>query len=247
MNDSVRRIFIAGAEPVTIESVAFPVLERLQLRLDNAVLRPNPPRPPSLSSERAPALQVRELRVAGSRVSLGPAIAGLRLQAREVRLEQARDDKDEITLTVRSAEAGEVEITADKSDLEKAVAAAAGHEAGKQGVTIEDVKLDVRERGPRSASVEIQIKARKLFFTTVIRITADLDLDEQLNATISGLRCKGDGAIGALACGFLTPHLEKIDGRSFALLALPLGEVKLRDVRLAAAADTITVQADFGA
>ena len=79
-----------------------------------------------------------------------------------------------------------------------------------------------------------------------MHIAADLDLDQQLNAVISGLTCKGDGAIGALACGVLSPHLQKLNGRSFPLLALPLGEIRLRDVQLSAAG-AIRVTAQFGA
>ncbi|MDQ6655945.1 MAG: hypothetical protein M3Y80_09050, partial [Verrucomicrobiota bacterium] len=67
-----------------------------------------------------------------------------------------------------------------------------------------------------------------------------------LNASLSGLTCNGEGAIGSLACGVLQPHLEKVDGRTFPLMALPLGDVRLRDVRLAAGAN-LSVTAEFGA
>jgi hypothetical protein len=108
------------------------------------------------------------------------------------------------------------------------------------------VQLSVRPRGARSIDAEVQLRAKKLFFSTTIRIAAKLDLDEELNAKVSGLSCNGEGAIGSLACGVLEPHLQKIDGRSFPLMALPLGEVRLRDVRIAAK-DRVTVTAEFGA
>ncbi len=92
----------------------------------------------------------------------------------------------------------------------------------------------------------MKLRAKKLFFTTTVTISAKLDLDEQLNATVSGLACNGEGAIGSVACGVLQPHLQKVNGQSFALMALPLGEVRLRDVRLAAG-DTLSVTAEFGA
>ena len=55
----------------------------------------------------------------------------------------------------------------------------------------------------------------------------------------------GAGWLGSLACGVLEPHLAKLNGRSFPLMALPLGEVRLRDVRLAAS-DKLSVTAEFG-
>ncbi|MEO5720454.1 MAG: hypothetical protein ABIR71_03160 [Chthoniobacterales bacterium] len=246
MNESVQRVFSTSGDPVTIASESYPALQVLRVQLDDARLRPDAPRPPVVTGERSPALEVQELRLEGSRLSLGPAMADLRLQAREVRLEQVRDSENNIILMLQSAAAGEVEITADKSELENAIAAIASAEGGRQGVTIEGVNLVLRERGPRSLSGEVQLKAKKLFFTTTIRIAGDLDLDDELNATITGLVCKGDGAIGTLACGVLAPHLQKLDGRTFSLLALPLGDIRLRDVRLAAG-DKITVQAEFGA
>lgn len=246
LSESLQRIFITKTEPVTIESDAYPALQSLRISLDHAELRPSPPRPPAISGEREPALQVAELALQGSSLSLGPATADLHLAARDVRLDQARDVKNEIVLVLRSAAAGQVAIAADKAELEKAIAAVATLEAGRQGVSIEGVRLKLQERGPRSMSGEVEIKARKLFFTTVIRIAAQVDLDDELKATLSGLTCQGDGAIGTLACSVLAPHLQKLDGRSFSLMALPLGDIRLRDVRLAAG-DKITVHAEFGA
>jgi hypothetical protein len=78
-----------------------------------------------------------------------------------------------------------------------------------------------------------------------MKITGQLDLDEELNARVSGLDCIGDGAIASIACGVLKPHLQKIDGRVFPLMSLPLGEVRLRDVQLAVG-DKLSVTAKFG-
>jgi hypothetical protein len=147
---------------------------------------------------------------------------------------------------LKTATDGEVEVSAEQQAIETAIATVATHEAGKHGVVIDQVQLAVRPRGERGIDAEVQLRAKKLFFATTIKITAKLDLDEQLNATVSGLACHGDGAIGAMACGFLQPHLEKIDGRSFSLMALPLGEIRLRDVRIATG-PTLAVTAEFGA
>ena len=84
-----------------------------------------------------------------------------------------------------------------------------------------------------------------MFLSTSLRITGQVDLDEELNARISGLDCTGEGAMGGIACGVLKPHLEKIDGRQFSLMSLPLGEVRLRDVQIAAG-DKLSITAEFG-
>jgi hypothetical protein len=90
------------------------------------------------------------------------------------------------------------------------------------------------------------LRAKKLFLSTSLRITGQLDLDEELNARISGLDCTGDGAIASVACGVLKPHLQKLERREFPLMSLPMGEVRLRDVRIAVG-DKLSITADFGA
>jgi hypothetical protein len=246
LNDSVKKAFSGAANPVTIRGDAYPKITEIRISLDGAELRTNAPRPPLVPGKGAAAIQVEELHINGNEMLIGPAIANLRLGARDVRLNKAADNKGEFVLLLKSAADGEVEITTDKRDLENAIAAVAKAEAAKHGVAIDQVQLTVRPRGSRSLDAEVQLRGKKLFFTTIIRIAAKLDLDEELNATVSGLACNGDGAIGSMACGFLDPHLQKINGRSFPLMALPLGEVRLRDVRIAAA-DKISVTAEFGA
>jgi hypothetical protein len=79
----------------------------------------------------------------------------------------------------------------------------------------------------------------------LLRVTGQLDLDDQLNLKVSDVKCAGDGGIAALACGILQPYLKKIDGRKFPLMSLALGEIRLRDVRLAVN-DDVSITAEFG-
>jgi hypothetical protein len=245
MNASLREVFSVERDPVTVSAISLPKVERIAINLDRAQLRPNPPTPPAVQGESTAGLELQSLTMDAADLSLGPVTADLHLTASDVRLDQALDSNAEIVLLLRSAADGAIEISTNKSALEEAIAAVAKLEAGKQGVTVEEATLSIRERGPRSISAEVQIKARKLFFATVVRIGANLDINEELEATVSGLSCNGDGAIGSLACGVLSPHLQKLEGRTFPLMALPLGEIRLRDVRLSAG-EKITVRAEFG-
>jgi hypothetical protein len=246
LNDSIQRVFSVARSPVSVTAKKFPDLKEIHITLDGAELRGTPPPPPSPKGTGELAYTVGELALNASALSLGPAAVDLRLSAHDVHLHQAPDAAGEIILLLQRAAEGEIEISAPAHAIERGIAALAKHEAGKHGVTIDDVKLSVQQRGERSVDAQVQLRARKLFFSTVIRIAAKLDLDDELNATVSGLNCAGEGAIGSMACGFLKPHLEALDGRVFPLMALPLGEIRLRDVRLAAA-DHLTVTAEFGA
>jgi hypothetical protein len=245
LHQGLERLFSGLREPVAVADKSYPNLASITIKLDRAQLRPDPPPPPSVSGKASPAFIVDRLQLSGADISAGPAALSLRLDARAVELQQGRDANRNVVLLVHRAEDGEVEVSAEKREIENAIAAVATREAGKHGVAIDQVQLSLNVRGERSVDAEVRLRARKLFFSTVVRIGAKLDLDEQLNARLSGLACTGEGAIGALACGGLQPHLQKLDGRSISLMALPLGEVRLRDVRLSAG-DKITVRAQFG-
>ena len=138
-----------------------------------------------------------------------------------------------------------MEVSISLSDLENAVHAGARAAGAHQGVNVEDVKIDLRSRGDRALDATVSVRAKKLFLSATVRIKGSLTIDDRLRAQLSGLTCVGEGPLGSVACGFLNPYLQRFAGREFSLLALPLGEVQLRDVRLAAGKD-LQVTARFG-
>jgi len=245
LNQSLRHVFEVKTDPVTLRDAFYPHLAELNVSLDGAQLHGSPPPMPSISSEVTPALEIDLLNINASALSVGPAAIDLLLSAHTVQLGQGRDSKDEIVLSIKNAVEGRIEISASPSDLEALIAEVAKSEASKHGVKIDGVQLILRSKSSRSLAAEVRLRAKKLFLNASIRITGQLDLDEELNARISGLDCSGDGAIAAVACGVLKPHLQKIDGREFSLMSLPLGEIRLRDVRLAVG-DKLSVTAEFG-
>ena len=245
LNDSLRSLFTLASEPVAIVDLAYPHLAALELSLDGAALRGRPPAPPSLATPPAPALTVDSFSTAGRGMSVGPAAIDFSLTATGVELHQAKDSAGQIVLVLHGAAAGRVEASVSRADLEALIAEVAKAEAGKQGVSVDSVQLSLRSQSPRSLAAEVRLRAKKLFLSASLRITGQLDLDGELNARLSGLDCVGDGAIAAVACGVLKPHLEKLNGREFPLMSLPLGEARLRDVRLAVG-EKLSVNAEFG-
>ena len=245
LNESLRELFLIKTDPATIRAASYPHLEELRVSLDGAQLRGPPGSIPSVSGKTTPALEVDSLTINAAALSAGPATIDLSLSARSVTLHQGSDSAGNIVLLLHLAAEGDIAISASPSDLEALIAEVAKAEAGKHGVSIDGVQLSLRSNTSRSLAAEVRLRAKKLFLSASIRITGQLDLDEQLDARISRLDCTGDGAIASLACGVLKPHLQKIDGRSFPLMSLPLGEVRLHDVQLAVG-DKLSVTAAFG-
>jgi hypothetical protein len=245
LNESLRDLFQLPNDPVTIREISYPHLASLAVALDGAQLRGQPPPAPSPTGESNPALMVDCFAAKGSHISVGPAAVDFALEAKDVHLHRATDSRGDVVLMLHSAADGRIEVSASPADLEALIAEVAKAEAAKHGVAIDNVQLSLRSNSPRSLAAEVRLRAKKLFLSTSLRISGQVDLDEELNAKISSLECTGEGAMGGIACGILKPHLEKINGRKFSLMSLPLGEVRLRDVRIAAGAK-LSITAEFG-
>jgi hypothetical protein len=245
LNESLQRLFISKPAPVTVSDNSYPRLHEIKISLDGARLRPEPPRPPSTFGERSPALEVDHLTVTALRFSIGPAAFDLSVTAAEVQFDQSKDSDEQVILSLKRATEGHIKLSIPQSDLEALITKLAREEASRQGLTIDGVQLALHRESAHSLAVEMRLRARKLFLAASIVVTGQLDLDDQLNLKVSGLSCAGDGGMANLACGVLTPHLRKIDGREFPLMSLPLGETRLRDVRVTVD-DNLSITAEFG-
>jgi hypothetical protein len=245
ISESLRSVFSLAEDPVEVRDLAYPHLAAIEVSLDGGKLPRRPPALPSLATEPGPALTVGSFKAAGRGLSVGPAAVDFALTATGVELYQAKERGGQVVLLLHKAAQGCVEASVSKSDLEALIAEVAKSTAETHGVSIDSVELSLRSQSPRSLAAEVRLRAKKLFVSASLQVTGQLDLDEALNARISGLDCVGEGVIGSVACGVLKPHLETLDGREFPLMSLPLGEVRLRDVRLAVG-DKLSVTAEFG-
>jgi hypothetical protein len=226
LNESLQRIFVTESDPVIVREHSYPHLEAISISLDGARLRADPPQPPVISGKTSPGLEISQFTLSASPLLLGPAAVELSLSARRLQLWQGKDFNDQIVLTLQSAADGKVDISATQTDLEALASKLARDQGSKQGIKIDGVQLKLLQKSARSLAVEVRLLARKLFLSASIRVTAQLDLDDQLNLRISGLNCTGDGG-------------------EFPLMSLPLGGIRLRDVRLVVD-DRLSVTAEFG-
>ncbi len=244
--DQALRTYVAKDEPVVaISSRVFPYLDEIAINFDGAELDTRLPTPPKPVGETKQACEAAVLAVSARKVSVQGAPINLNLEARDVVFHEGRGENGDVLLLVHKLRSGHVVISATQLDLENAIAKIAEREARKNGIAIEQTRVSLRARGPRSISADVRLTARKLLFRANIDISGQIHIDDEFVARISNLKCRGDGAIGSIACGVLDPHLRKLEGQNFPLMSLPLGEVQLRDIRIAVA-DAVEITADFG-
>jgi hypothetical protein len=117
--------------------------------------------------------------------------------------------------------------------------------AKEQGIKIEGLDLTLASAGPRSLAVDARVKAKKMMVSGVIHIKGKVDVDDEMNATVSGLECKGEGMVGTMVAGVVQGKLKPYEGKVFPLMTFSLGDVALRDLKIDVK-NTVKVSADFG-
>ena len=246
LEESLRGVLTPATPMVTLEEKSYPQLAAIRVLLDGADAgeRP-PPRPPRPVGVIEPALQVEHFEISGRPILVQRAKVELFCTARQLEVGQSRDKQGNVLLILQDAAEGRLELAVGLADLEALVLTGAKMEAEKQGVTVESVRIELRSRSERALDVVVQVRAKKLFLSATVQIRGSVAIDEQLNAQLFGLECAGEGTLGTLACGFIVPHLQRFNGREFSLMALSLGEIKLRVVRIAADRE-LRITAEFG-
>jgi hypothetical protein len=246
LENSLRQLLGSTQPLVSVQARAFPFFDEIAVNLDNLKLDSVPSLLAAVPSNARFACEAGLMTMTARNLRLRGTPLDVRVEARGVVFDQAQDGNDEVVLAVKRVREGYLQISVTQLDLEGALGEIARREGRKAGVAVENLRLAMRARGPRSVSADIRFQAGKFLLRARIDISARIDVDENLVARVFDLKCKGDGAVGSLACNAIGAHLSRLEGRSFPLKSLPLlGEVQLRDVRISVA-DTVQIIADFG-
>lgn len=242
--DEGLRLFgnVAGVQEAEGE---FPRLDRLWVDLSGAQIT-SALRPSEGVGQREQGITVSVFKVTGDPVRFEQSPIHVRVAGSDVRLAYDRDAGGRPVLVLDAAREGEIEIRVARAELEAILLSLAREAASAHGVSVSDVAVTLRSRGPRSIDFSVAVAASKLFMKTTVTAAGQVDVDDSLNARISNATCDGSGVIGTLACGFIRPHIAKHEGRSIPLMALPLGSVRLRDLTVEAG-ESLTVHARLSA
>ena len=190
---------------VTVEGGAkFPHLKHVRIDLGGArVNLTSPPPKPVGVGKRKPGVTVDRLEVEGHPIHYEQAKLDFDFHATNLRLDFDRDKQGRPLLVLVDADDGAVDAKIKKTDLEALMLAAATLAAKEQGVAVKELDLELRSTGDRSVAAEVRVKAKKMMMSSVLHIAGAASVDDELNATLSGLTCTGEGIIGGAAAGFL--------------------------------------------
>jgi hypothetical protein len=231
---------------VSVEGGKFPAIKTVSLDLDNAAVTVSkaPPKPVGVG-KRKDGITVDKLEISGHPIRYQKAKLELGVTAKGLTFDFDRDKKNHPLLVLTDAKDGKVDARITKGDLQAVLLEAATLAAKEQGVTIQDLQINLQAKGARSVAVEAKVKAKKMLMSGVVNVSGKLDIDDELNATVSDLKCTGEGMIGSAAAGFLQPKIKQYDGTTIPLMTFSLGDVTLRDLKIKVD-NSIHVTAAFG-
>jgi hypothetical protein len=225
--------FPKGSSGVTVDAPKYPTVKQLTVDLDDARAQGDdlPPKPVP-KGKREPGIKVGQLEITGHPIRYEKSKVDLSVKAKNVAFDFARDKKGKPLLVLSEAGEGQVAVKVAKADMQALAQAAATLAAKEHGVTIQEVELTLESRGPRAVAADARVKAKKMLVSGVLHIKGRLDIDEELNATISELDCQGEGIVGTMAAAVIQPKLAAVNGKKIALVAFSFGDVTLRDLKI---------------
>jgi hypothetical protein len=239
-------VFTLRGEAVDLAGGQFPSIKTFNIDLDGATISASKPPPkPIGTGKREPGPHVDKLNLSAQPIRYEQAKLNLKLSATGLKFDFDRDRKGNPLLVLTDAKGGKVDARISKDDIQTLVTEAATLAAKQQGIKIEDLELDLTKSGPRAVAADVRVTAKKMMMTGVIRITGQLDIDDELNATVSNLDCKGEGIVGSAAAGVVKKKIAPYDGTTVPLMAFSLGDLTLRDLKIDLKKD-LHVTAAFG-
>src|SRR5438477_10876909 len=231
-------VVVRGGDPSALDSIA--------VDLSGATIdhhhRPPPPDP----SEAIPAMMVRHIYISGEPISILGGDFSFQFEASNVELYRKIQPEGKLLLIMHCAQDGNIRFEISRAAAERMIMKGASKLAEKQGVVVDNAQLELIPRDPRALDGKLTITAHTLIFHPVLNLAGTFAVSDDLVATVSNLKCHGEGPIAVLACAAITPSFSKIERRTFPLSALPLGEIQLRDLTIDAANEKVVVRARFG-
>ncbi len=202
----------AGVAPRLDLTGDWPVLSELLLDFSGVCVNPALEWPvPKAVVESWAGPECRQLRVCAAPLRLGDiAQPRFELQVSSVQFGFIRDEVDRRWLKPVRVGGGSLHAAVTEAELNRIFLEAARTLTRAHGITVDDAKIQLEPAGPNTIKLEAEIGARKAFLKGRLRFAGTAEFGAALEVQLSGLKCEGVGAIGALAARAVQPQLERL-------------------------------------
>jgi hypothetical protein len=204
----------------------FPHLDLLRIDLTNATLKQDF-RPKQFKKPSAPKATVytKQFEYIAQPIRYHDGPMEMLIQARDAELSVIRDG-EKTSLVITSAAEGSFEFSMKVADI-KPMLMAGAKEHSTGGFSVRDVIFDAKSDNPRSLAVNLTVQATWLFVPADFHLTGRVDIDDNFNVRLSGLRCEGENLGGVLLAGFIDEQMQKHNGKVMPLAAWPGNKLHL--------------------
>ena len=229
--------FPEGGDLVHVEGGRYPAIGSLHVQLGGGITKP-PRDEDTKKNNMHPSgkvegrLTVRDFDLDARPLVTEKAKLDIHVAATDARFDLEHDEWGRPLMMMSDAKSASLQFHATNADLERILALDLNQAAQKYGVSIQKVKLKIEAVNNRSIDVDLHVSTKVAFVPAGMHFHAHVDIDNDMYAKLSSLKCDGDDAIGPLIVGLIRPGLSKYEGKSRLVFSFPTGQLKLRDVNI---------------
>jgi hypothetical protein len=230
---------------VQIQGEGYPALESLRIDLSDATMPNGKAEKVQPNNRPQTRLGVERFELVGEPLLCRQGRLNLTVSAADAHLDLERDRRGKPIMLLAEAKDANLTFEATGADLQRILLADLRAAASPFGVDVISTSLHLTSDSDRSVSVDLQVLTKFALIPAGMHFKAHVDIDDNMNAKLTGLSCDGDQVLGPLIVGLIRPGLAKYDGRSRPLISFPSGKMHLRDVRIRVD-DSVHLNAAFG-
>jgi len=230
---------------VQIQGEGYPALERLRIDLSDATMPNGKPEKVQPNNRPQTRLGVERFELVGEPLLCREARLNLTVSAADAHLDLERDRHGKPIMLLSEAKDASLSFEATGADLQRILLADLQAAGSPFGVDVISTSLHLVAENERSVSVDLQVFTKFALIPAGMHFKAHVDIDDNMNAKLTGLSCEGDEVLGPLIVGLIRPGLAKYDGKTRPLISFPSGKMHLRDVRIRVD-DSVHLNAAFG-
>jgi hypothetical protein len=240
--------FPEGGDIVQATGGRYPAIGSLHIKLDGGISNPDPDDsadPPLKPSGKVESrISIRDFSLTADPLVSEKAKMSVFISATDARMEMEHDDQNRPMIMLSDAREASFRFEASNADLERMIVLDLNEAGKKYGVKVKKAQLKVTATNDRSLDVDLHLSTLVALIPAGMRFQAHVDIDDDMFAKLSHLKCDGDEALGFLIVGLIRPGLAKYEGKSRAVFSFPTGELELRDVKIQGG-DEVKISAKF--
>jgi hypothetical protein len=234
-----------SSKVVQMEGEGYPSLQSLRIDLSDSTIPSGKSDKIKPSNKPQSQVGVDRFEFIGSPLMCDSAKLNVSISAADAHLDIERDRTGKPILLLTDAKSATLKFDATGADLQKILVEDLRTASAPYGVRINGASLHLMSDNEHSISVDLYVSTQIALMPAGMRFKAHVDIDDKMQATLTGLSCDGDRLLGPLIVGLLRPGLAQYEGKTRPLFSFPSPKLHLHDISLHVD-DSIHLNAGFG-